>query len=74
MARHLNKLGFFLSRYDFAYAGRDTVNQVGKVAPSMIKEASSQINNIAQERIQQAISQGGKELEPVPPKILRSAI
>ena len=29
--------GGFLSRYDFAYAGRDTVNQVGKIAPNIIK-------------------------------------
>ena len=40
----------------------------------MIKKASSQINNIAQQRIQQAISQGGKEIEGVLPKILRGAI
>ena len=25
--------GGFLNRYDFAYAGRDTVNQIGKIAP-----------------------------------------
>ena len=27
--------GGFLNRYDFAYAGRDTVNQVGKIAPGL---------------------------------------
>ena len=43
--------GGFLSRYDFAYAGRDVVNQVGKVAPSIINKATSDINKIAQERI-----------------------
>ena len=40
----------------------------------MIKEASSQINNITQQRIQQAISQGSKEIQRVLPKILRGAI
>ena len=46
----------------------------GKVAPGVIKEASSQIDKIAQQRIQQAISQGGKEIERVLPKIVRRAI
>lgn len=27
--------GIFLNRYDFAYAGRDTVDQLGKVAPEL---------------------------------------
>ena len=42
-----NAKGYFLNRYDFAYAGRDTVSQLGKVAPGIIKNASSEINNIA---------------------------
>ena len=40
-----------LSRCDFAYAGRDTVNQAAKVAPGVIKNAGNEINNIAKERI-----------------------
>ena len=64
----------FLNRYNFAYAGRDTVNQVGKIAPSLIKNASSKINNIVQQRINQIISQGSREVERVLPKILRGAI
>ena len=75
--RHYRKRrqrGGFLNRYDFAYAGRDTVNQLGKIAPGVIKDASSQINNLAQQRINQVISQGDKELERVLPKILRGAI
>ena len=66
--------GGFLNRYDFAYACRDTVNQVGKTAPGIIKNASKEINNMAQQRINQIISQGGKEVERVLPKILRGAI
>ena len=60
----------FLNRYDFAYAGRDVV----KVALAVIKDASSQINNITQQYINQAIAEGGKELERVLLKILRGAI
>ena len=63
-----------MSRYDFAYAGRDVVNQVGKVAPSIINKATSDINKIAQERIEQAIKTGGAEVERIAPKIIRGAI
>ena len=41
----------FLNRYDFAYAGRDTVNQAAKVAPGVIKAATNDINNIAEQKI-----------------------
>ena len=43
------------NRYYFAYAGRDVVNQVAKVAPGVIKAAANHINNIAKERINQII-------------------
>ena len=62
--------GGFLSRYDFAYAGRDTVNQLCEIVPNVIKNASDEINNIAQQRSQQAISEGGTKLE----RVLRGAI
>ena len=32
--------GGFLNRYDFAYARRDVVNQAGKFAPGIIKQAT----------------------------------
>ena len=66
--------GGFLNRYDLAYAGRDTLNQVGKIAPNIIEKASSEINNMAEQRINQIISQGSKEIERVLPNILRGAI
>ena len=72
--RKKRQTGRFLSRYDFAYAGRDVVNQAGKVAPSIINKATSDINKIAQERIDQAIRIGGAEVERIAPKILRGAI
>ena len=40
--------GSFLNWYDFAYAGRDVVNQLGKVVPDLIKNTSSELNNVAQ--------------------------
>ena len=66
--------GGFLNRYDFAYAGRDVVNQAGKVAPKLINQATGEINKIAQQRIDQVIRSGGSEIERVAPKIIKSAI
>ena len=66
--------GGFLNRYDFAYAGRDVVNQVGKVAPKMITQATGEINKIAQERIDQVFRSGGAEIERVAPNIIKGAI
>ena len=66
--------GGFLNRYDFAYTGRDTVNQLGKIPPGIIKNACSENNNIAQKKINQIIRQGGQEVELIFPNILRGAI
>ena len=66
--------GGFLNRYGFAYAGRDVVNQVGKVAPKMITQATAEINKIAQERIDQVVRSGEAEIERVAPKIIKGAI
>ena len=66
--------GGFLNRYDFAYAGRDTINHVGKIAPEIINKATSDINKIAQQRIDQAIRTSRAEIECVAPKMIRGAI
>ena len=66
--------GGFLNRYDFAYTGRELVNQVGKVAPKMIRQTTGKINKIAQQRIDQVVRSGGAEIERVAPKIIRGAI
>ena len=63
-----------MNRYDFAYAGRDVVNQPAKVAPDVIKGATNDISNIAKQRIDKIILQGGKEIERVLPKVLRGSI
>ena len=70
----MRQTGGFLSRYDFAYAGRDTVNQVGKIAPGIINKATSDINKIAKDRIDQVIKSDGAEVERIAPKIIRGAI
>ena len=64
----------FLNRYDFAYDGRDIVNQLGKVAHGVIKSASSDINKIVQQKINQIICKGGQKMERVLLKILQGAI
>ena len=66
--------GGFLNRYDFAYAGRDTVNQVGKIARGLIKNASAEINNIAQQGINQIVRQGGKEAKRAFQKFLEGPL
>ena len=63
----------FLNHYNFTYAVRDTVNQAAKVAPSVIKNASNEINIVAKQRINRIITQGEKEVQRVLPKILRRA-
>lgn len=68
------QVGGFLNRYDFACAGRDVINQVGKIAPNIIKNTSSNINKIVKERIDQAIKTSGSEIERIAPKIIRGAI
>ena len=69
-----SQVGGFLNRYDFAYAGRDTVNQVGKIAPKTINQATGEINKIAQQRMDQIIRSGGAEIKRVVPKIIKDAI
>ena len=66
--------GSFLNRSNFAYTGRDVVDQVGKVAPKMITQATGEINKIAQDRIDQIVRSGGAEIERVAPKIIKGAI
>ena len=61
-------------RYDFAYTSRDTVNQVGKIAPKIITKATSDINKIAKDRIDHIVRTGGAEIERIAPKIIKGAI
>ena len=72
--RSRRQTGGFLNRYDFAYTCRDIVNQIGKVTPKMISQATGEINKIAQQRIDQVVRSGGAEIERVALKIIRGAI
>ena len=72
--KRISERGGFLNRYDFAYAGRHTVNQVGKIVPVIIKQATGQIDKISQHRINQFIRSGSAEIERVLPKVLCGAI
>ena len=77
-ARRKRQQGGFLNRYDFAYAGRDTINQafknLDKSAPPLINNLSAELNKILEERINQVVKQGGAELRQICPKLLRGAI
>ena len=64
----------FLNRYDFAYAGRDVVDQVGKAAPKMITQATGEINKIAQDSIDQIVRSGGAETERAAPKLSKERL
>ena len=50
------------------------VDQASKVALGIISKAAADINKIAKQRIDQAIRNGGAEIERVAPKIIRGAI
>ena len=62
--------GGFLSRYDMAYVGRDTVNQaaqhVNKLAPELLKQA----DGILEKRIEDLMLRSGKP----GPKLIKGAI
>ena len=58
----------------FVYTGRDTVTQAAKVTPKIIKAAMNDVDKITEQRINQIISQSGKELEQVVPKLLCGTI
>ena len=57
--------GGWLSRYDFAYAGRDSVNQaahhVKQIAPGLIKKSFDRVDKLAPKLIRQS----SKELDAI---------
>ena len=70
--------GGFLNRYDFAYAGRDVVNQafknLDKTRPAFIQNLKGELNDVLQQRIHQVITEGGAQLKEVRPQLLNGAI
>ena len=75
--KQIKQTGGWLNKYDFAYAGRDTVNRTVKHldyrAPIILKKVSGKTDKVLQRRISQIIKEGGAEIERVGPKILRGA-
>ena len=75
MARRRRKKqkGSWLSRYDFAYAGRDSVNQaayhVKKIAPNSIRSSSKELDAIASRRINQLTRNTANEIQRIAPGI-----
>ena len=53
--RRKNHKDGFLNRYDFAYAGRDSINQafknLDKSAPPLIQNLAAELNKILEQRI-----------------------
>ena len=70
--------GGFLNRYDFAYAGRDVVNQafknLDKTAPALFQNLKGELNDVLQQRIHQVITEGSEQLKEVGPQLLKGAI
>ena len=70
--------GGWLSRYDFAYAGRDSVNQAAhhlkKIAPNLIKQSSKELDAIASRRINQLTRNTAEEIKRIAPGLIRGAI
>ena len=66
--------GGFLNRYDFAYAGRDTVNQatknLDKLAPKLLDQlmnrATTGLDNISAKRI--------KQIKQIAPGLIKGAV
>ena len=66
--------GGFLNRYDFAYAGKDTVNQamqgLDSLASKLINQTSMEVDKIVEARIRQVVNNGGQQIQKVPPQII----
>ena len=55
--RRKRQIGGFLNRYDFAYAGRDTVNQASKqlnaLAPKLLDQLTAGLDKVSANRVNQ---------------------
>ena len=55
--RRKRQRGGFLNRYDFAYAGRDTVNQASKqlnvLAPKLLDQLTAGLDKVSANRVNQ---------------------
>ena len=66
--------GGFFNRYDFAYAGRDTVNQsmkdIDSLAPKLTNQTSKEVVKVAEAKIRQVINYGGQQIQTIAPQII----
>ena len=76
--RKRKQKGGCLSRYDFAYAGRDSVNQaahhIKKIAPNLIRQSSKELDAIASRRINQLTRNTTDEIKRIASGLIRGAI
>ena len=72
-SRRKKQRGGFLNRYDFAYAGRDAVNQVAKnlekIGPALIEKTSKELERIGPVLIKNAV----EDLYQTPFRLLETA-
>ena len=74
--------GGFFNRYDFAYAGRNTVNQAAKhldtLAPKLVNQlmnkATTGLDNITAKPVEQSSRETGRTLKQIAPDLIRGAI
>ena len=70
--------GWFLNRYDFGYAGRNTVNQATKglvtLDPKVTGQAPPKIDKITEAKIRQVINDRRQQIQKIVSQIIRGAI
>ena len=68
--RRKRQRGGFLNRYDFAYAGRDTVNQASKqlsvLAPKLLEQLTTGLDKVSANCV--------KQLQQIAPALLKGAV
>ena len=80
--RRRRQRGSFLNRYDFAYAGKDTVNQAAKhlnsVAPQLVNQLMDRfttgLDKVTAKRVEQLSRETGQTLKKIAPGLIRGAI
>ena len=76
--RRRRQTGGFLSRYNFAYAGRDSVNQaayhVKKVAPGLINQTVNRVGEQTRRVAPHLINQTSDRLDSIAQRRIRQAV
>ena len=80
--RRRRQRGSFLIRYDFAYAGKDTVNQAARhlnsLAPQLVNQlmdrATTGLDKVTAKRVEQLSQETGQTLKKIAPGLIRGAI